>query len=94
MVDHYLIYCVRKIYGWQIKKPVIPPKIVEFRNMRKYDKSLFQEDLKQIDWKTILNTYANDPSGMATTFQKIFSSVLNAHILIEERRVKTEFPLL
>ena len=59
--------------------------------MRKYDKSLFQEDLKQIDWKTILNTYTNDPSGMASTFQEVFSSVLNAHAPIKQRRVKKEF---
>jgi len=91
MVDHYLIYGIRKINAWRIKKPVIPPKIVEFCNMRKYNKSLFQEDLKQIDLKTILNTYTNDPSGMANTFQEIFSSILNAHAPITKRRVKTEF---
>ena len=75
----------------KLKKTVIPPKIVESRNMRKYDKSLFQEDLKQIDWKTILDTITDDPSGMANTFQEIFNSVLNAHAPIKKRRVKTEF---
>ena len=80
MVDHYLIYGIRKIHAWRIKKPVI----VEFRNMRKHDRSLLQEDLKQIDWKTILNTYTNDLSGMASTFQEIFSFVLNAHALIKK----------
>ena len=59
--------------------------------MSTYDKSLFQEDLKQIDWKTILNTYINDPSGMANPFQEIFSSLQNAHAPIKKRRVKTEF---
>ena len=79
MVDHYFIYGIRKINAWQIKKPAIPPKIVKFCNMRKYDKFLFQEDLKQIDWKTIQNIYTNDPLDMVNTFQEIFSSVLNAH---------------
>ena len=60
--------------------------------MRKYDKSLFQEDLKWIDWKTILDTSTDDPSGMASTFQEIFNSVLNAHAPIKNRRVRTEFP--
>ena len=72
-------------------KPVISPKIVESRNMRKYDKSLFQEDLKWIDWKTILDTFADDPSGMANIFQEIFNSALNGHAPIKKRRVKTEF---
>ena len=59
--------------------------------MRKYEKSLFLEDLKQIDWKTILDTFTNDPSGMGNTFQEIFNSVLNAHAPIKRRRTKTEF---
>ena len=91
MVNHYWTYDIRKINAWRIKKSVISPKIVEFRNMRKNDKSLFQEDLKQIDWKTILDTCVNDPSGMADTFQEIFSSVLNAHAPIKKRRAKAEF---
>ena len=73
------------------KNPALLPKIGEFCNMRKYDKSPFQENLKQIDWKTILNTYTNDPSGMANTFQEMFSSVLNAHAPIKQRRVRKEF---
>ena len=51
--------------------------------MKKYDKSLFQEDLKQIDCKAILDTFTNDPSGMANTFQEIFNSVLNVHAPIK-----------
>ena len=91
MVDHYLIYGIRKINAWREIKPVISPKIVESRNMRKYDKSLFEEDLKQIDWKTILDTFTDDPSGMASIFQEIFNSVLNAQAPIKKRRIKTEF---
>ena len=45
MVDHYLIYGIRKINAWRMKNTIISPKIIESRNMRKYDKSLFQEDL-------------------------------------------------
>ena len=92
MVDHYLIYGIWKINAWRIKKPVTSTKIVESRNLRKYDKSLFQEDLKQIDWKTIIDTFTDYPSGMASTFQEVFNSVLNAHAPIKKRRVKTEFP--
>ena len=38
--------------------------------MRKYVKFRFQEDLQQIDWKTILHAYTDDPSIMANTFQE------------------------
>ena len=77
VVDHYLIYGIRKINAWRIKTPVMPPKIVECRNMRKYDKSLFQEELKQKDWKAVLNTYTYDPSGMANTFPEISTLFFN-----------------
>ena len=90
-MDHYLIYCIRKIDAWRIEKTVITPKIVESLNMRKYDKSLFREDLKQIDWKAILDAFTGDPSRMANAFQEIFNSVLNEHAPIKKRRVKTEF---
>ena len=33
-------------------------KIVESRTMKKYYKALFQHDLQQIDWETILTTFA------------------------------------
>ena len=59
--------------------------------MRKYGKFLFQEDLKQIGWKAILDTFTDYPSRMASTFQEIFKAVLNAHAPIKKRRVKTEF---
>ena len=52
--------------------------------MRKYDTSLFQEDLKQIDWKTILDPITDNPSLIASTFQEIFNSVLNAHAPIKK----------
>ena len=91
MVDHYLIYGIRKINPWRIKTPVISLKIVESRIMRKCDKSLFLEDLKQLDWKVIFDPFTNNPSCMETTFQEIFNSVLNANAPIKKRRVETEF---
>ena len=92
-MDHYLIYGIRKIDDLRKAREVRSPKIVESWNMRKYDKSLFQEDLKQIDWKTILDNVTDDPSCMANTVQEIVNSFLKAHAPINNRRVKTEFPI-
>ena len=66
-------------------------KIVESLTMKKYDKAIFQHDLQQIDWETILTPFANDPSAMAGTFQEIFESLLNIHAPIKKRRVRSEF---
>ena len=58
---------------------------------KKYEKAIFQHDLQQIDWETILTPFANDPSAMAGTFQEIFESLLNIHAPIKKRRVRSEF---
>ena len=36
MVDHYMVYGVRKINAWRLKKK--KPKIIETRSLTKYDK--------------------------------------------------------
>ena len=91
MVDHYLVYGVKKVNAWRIKKKRAKPKIVESHTMKKYDKALFQYDRQQIDWETILTPFANDPSAMAGTFQTICESLLNIHAPIKKRRVRSEF---
>ena len=91
MVDHYMVYGVRKVNAWRLKKEHAKPKLVESRNMKQYDKALFLNDLQQIDWTTILDPLSNDPSGMANTFQEIFESILNVHAPIKRRRVRSEF---
>ena len=86
MVDHYLVYGIKKINAWRIKQKRAKPEIVESRTMNKYDKAIFQHDLQQIDWETILTSFANDPSAMAGTFQEIFESLLNICAPIKKRR--------
>ena len=91
MVDHYLVYGIRKVNAWRLKKEHAKPKLVESRNMKQYDKALFLHDLQQINWKTILDPLSSDPSGMANTFQEIFESILNVHAPIKRRRVRSDF---
>ena len=91
MVDHYMVYGVRKVNAWRLKKEHAKPKLVESRNMKQYDKALFLNDLQQIDWKTILDPLSSDPSGMTNTFQEIFESILNIHAPMKRRRVRSEF---
>ena len=74
MVDHYLVYGIRKINAWWQKNK--KPKVVETRNLKKYDRSLFRNDLQQVDWETILNSCSNNCNEMTTTFQEIFQSIL------------------
>ena len=84
MVDHYLIYGIRKITAWRRKGN--KRKVVESRNMNKYDKMLFRNDLEQVDWESILRPFDNDPVSMAATFQETFESILNLHAPVKTKR--------
>ena len=69
MVNHYLVYGIRKINTWRRKGN--KRKIIESRNMNKYDKMLFRNDVQQIDWEAILRPYDSDPKSMAAALQEI-----------------------
>ena len=90
MVDHYLVYEIRKINAWRRNNPR-QRKVVEFRNLKKYDKMLFRQDLQQIDWETILSPFNVDPSSIATTFLEIFESILNSYAPLGRKRVRNDF---
>ena len=75
MVEHNLIFSIGMLNAWQIKKASNITKYIQICNMRKYkNKSLFREDLKQAEWRTIFDTYIDDPLGMASIFQDIFTT--------------------
>ena len=63
MVDHYLVYGIRKVGNQRLKNK--EPKIIESRN------------LNHPRGETILSPLTNDPNSMAATFREIFESILN-----------------
>ena len=89
MVDRYLIYGIRKINAWRRKGN--KRKVVESRNINKYDKMLFRNDLEQVDWESILRPFDNDPVSMAATFQETFESILNLHAPVKKKRIRSQF---
>ena len=88
MVDHYMVYAIRKINAWRLKKK--KPKIIESRSLSRYNKDLFRNDLRQIDWSTILDPLSENPNEMASTFQEIFELILDIHAPLKKRRVRGE----
>ena len=85
MVDHYLVYGIRKVNAWRVKNK--KPRILEIRSLSKYDRGLFRYDLQQIDRETILSSYPDNPDNIATTFQEIFESVLDIHAPLKKRKL-------
>ena len=74
MFDHYLVYGIRKINAWRSFKSK-KQKVIESRNMRKYNKAHFRNDIQQVKWKTILSPYCDNTTDMAAIFQEIFESI-------------------
>ena len=89
MVDHYMIYAVRKLNAWRLKRS--SPKIIEFRALRNYCKEDFLKDLQLIDWASALESKSDNPSGMACTFLEIFEHLLNFHASLKKGKVRNEY---
>ncbi len=90
MVDHYMIYGIRKKNGFKIKSPKMQ-RITETCSLKRYNKALFQQDMREIDWDNALNPLANDPSKIVATFLEVFESLMNAHELLKGKKLRNDF---
>ena len=86
IVDHYMVYGVGKINAWRLRKK--KPRIIETRSLSNYDKELFRNDLRQIDWPTILDPLSENPNAMASAFQEAYELDLDMHAPLKKRRVR------
>ena len=69
MVDHYLIYGVRKISAWLKSRK---PKVINSRNMREFVKAQIRHDLPQVYCEAILCPFSDKIVNMEATFHEIF----------------------
>ena len=87
MVNHYMIYAVRKVNAWRLKSN--SPKTIEYRALRNYCKEDFVKDLQLIDWASTLESESDNPSEMARMFHEIFEHLLNFHAPLKKGRYET-----
>ena len=85
MVDHYLIFAVRKLNAKRLLDKQV--KIVETRSLRNYDKQLFLDELSAIDWNEMLAPTNGDPDLMASVFNGVISSLLEVHAPLKRRKI-------
>ena len=85
MVDHYLIFAVRKINAKRILDKQV--KLVETRSLRNYDKQLFLDELSAVDWDETLAPTNDDPDLMASIFNSVISSLLEVHAPLKRRKI-------
>ena len=90
MVDHYLVHGLRKIIAWRSFKSR-KQKVIESRNMRRYNKPHFRNDIQQVKWETFLSPYYDNTTDMATIFQEIFESILDIDAILKRKRVRSDF---
>ena len=75
--DHSMVYCVFKV----------PPKTLEYRSFKSYNKSAFRQDLKNVPWQVALSN-PEDLEGCVQTWNKLFTQVAEDHAPTKTRRVR------
>ena len=70
--DHSIVYCTTKS-----GVPKAPPKTIEYRSYRKYDKRTFIKDLKETDWNMVDFNGGVDPA--VEMWNTLFTDVANRH---------------
>lgn len=85
--DHFMIFCVFKA-GIVNRSP---PKTIEYRSFKSYNKTQFIQDLRQVDWSYVDNEENIDSS--VTLWNKLFLNIANMHAPVKRLRVKgTKLP--
>ena len=78
--DHSLIYGIFKS-----GVPKAPPRIVEHRTYKKYNKSAFIKDINELSWSIIDD---RDVDSGVNLWSTLFSKVANSHAPIKKTRIK------
>ena len=71
--DHSAIFAVRKLH--RLKPP--PPRIVETRNLKHFNRDAFVEDLNKVPW-SLVNSFS-DVEDSWDTFKQLFTEVADSH---------------
>ena len=79
--DHSIVFCTIK---GGVKK--LPPKLLEYRCFKSYNKEAFLRDLSNLPWSIIES--ANDVDDAVFLWEGLFNSIANDHAPIKSKRVK------
>ena len=79
--SYALIYCTAKS---GVSKG--PPRIIEYRSYRTYDKNAFINDLKEVDWDLVTNR--DNINSAVNGWNEMFLNIANRHAPLKQPRVK------
>lgn len=80
--DHSLVFCVLK--SGLVK---VPPKVIEFRSFKNYNKQSFVKDLGAVPWHVAFNN-SEDIDDCLNTWNKLFLEVADLHAPVQTRKVR------
>ena len=80
--DHSMVYCVFKSGVMKV-----PPKTLEYRSFKSYNKSSFRQDLMNVPWHFVFNN-PEDLEGCVQTWNKLFLQVAEDHAPTKTHRVR------
>lgn len=80
--DHQVIFCIMKS-----GVPKGPPKTLEYRSFKSYDKNAFVRDVNDIDWDSIIDANENIEDKV-NKWTDVFGNIANAHAPVKTMRVK------
>ena len=80
--DHSLVYCVMKSGRHRA-----PPKTIQFRSFKNYNRDSFVSDLRQVPWHVALNNH-EDIDDCTDTWSKLFLEVAETHAPTRTSRVR------
>ena len=79
--DHNLVYVVRKLY-----RPRVPPRIITYRSMKRFNANSFVNELNEIDWDDCI--VIKDITQAWTNWKLHFLEICNKHAPLVTHRVK------
>ena len=80
--DHSMVYCVFKSGLMKV-----PPKTLQYRSFKSYNKSSFRQDLTNVPWHIALNN-PEDLEGCVQTWHKLFLQGAKDHAPTKTCRVR------
>ena len=79
--DHCKVYCVIKA-----GVPKVPPRFIEYRSYKNYDKNLFLQDLSNVDWQPVYDF--DDVNDAINTWYNLYINVADQHAPTKKQRIK------
>lgn len=80
--DHSLVYCAMKSGRYRA-----PPKTIQFRSYKNYNRDSFVSELRQVPWHVAVNNH-EDIDDCIYTWSKLFSEVAESHAPKRTSRVR------